>query len=410
MRVVVNELAALGRKTGIGHYTVELLRCLRRQAVDDHIDAFPHGWLRRGKLLYSGARHRGHPPSQHTGGDHREPRSLPAALRSWVLDRLRDWGRSAAAWSFQAFCRRQRCQVYHEPNYIPLPSSLPTVATVCDLSVLLHPQWHPADRVAYFERHFQRSLTNCAHVIAISEFCRQEIIRFLGVPSERVTRTYLGTRPGLRPLPREQAASVLDQLGLPPEYLLYLGTLEPRKNLLTLLRAYCRLPLPLRERFPLVLVGSWGWKAGAIADFLQRTGSSRGVLHLGYVPEQHLAALYNGARALVYPSLYEGFGLPPVEMLACGGAVLASTAGALTETVGGQAHLIAPDDEDGWCEGMERVLDDDDWWQWLRQGAVEAARPFTWERCAAETLNVYRTVAGEPVQNEAPPRDSRCVA
>jgi alpha-1,3-rhamnosyl/mannosyltransferase len=105
--------------------------------------------------------------------------------------------------------------------------------------------------------------------------------------------------------------------------------------------------------------------------------------------------LYNGARALVFPSFYEGFGLPPVEMLACGGAVLASTAGAVAETVGGQAHLIEPLDIDGWREAMRRVVEDDDWWHSLRRGAVESARPFTWEQCAADTLRVYRQLAGD---------------
>jgi alpha-1,3-rhamnosyl/mannosyltransferase len=400
MRVVLNELAALGPRTGIGHYVGELLRCLRQQVPDEHFDTFPQGWLRQAKLAYarwrSGARPAASP----------RQRQYPfkARLRTWVLDQMRHWGRTAAAWHFRTFCRGRDYQVYHEPNYIPLPCDLPTVVTVCDLSVLLHPEWHPADRVAHFERHFPRGLARAQHVLAISDAGRHEIIRTLNVPPERVTRTYMGIRPGLCPLPRREVAGVLQQLGLPMSYLLYLGTLEPRKNLLTLLHAYCGLPLPLRERCPLVLVGSWGWKADDIAEFLDRKGRARGVIHLGYVAEDHLAALYNGARALVYPSLYEGFGLPPVEMLACGGAVLASTAGALAETVGGQAHLIAPEDVDGWRDGMARVVEDDDWWQWLRQGAEEVARPFTWERCATETLDIYRGLCGETGAERRPCR------
>jgi alpha-1,3-rhamnosyl/mannosyltransferase len=135
---------------------------------------------------------------------------------------------------------------------------------------------------------------------------------------------------------------------------------------------------------------------------LDARGSASGIIHLGYVPEAHLAALYNGARALVFPSLYEGFGLPPVEMLACGGAVLASTAGAVAETVGGQAHLIEPLDVDGWRQAMQRVLTDEDWWQSLRRGAVEAAKPFTWEQCAVDTIQVYRKLTGERGRVSAP--------
>jgi alpha-1,3-rhamnosyl/mannosyltransferase len=182
---------------------------------------------------------------------------------------------------------------------------------------------------------------------------------------------------------------------LPPRYLLCLGTIEPRKNVLTLLRAYCALPAALRERWPLVLAGAWGWNTEAVADYFHAEARHRGVLHLGYVADAHLAAVYNGARALVYPSRYEGFGLPPLEMMACGGAVLASTAEALAETVGGQAHLVHPEDVDGWRAALARVLTDDNWWRALRQGAMAHARRFTWDRCAEETWAVYRTVLGQ---------------
>jgi alpha-1,3-rhamnosyl/mannosyltransferase len=296
---------------------------------------------------------------------------------------------------FRATSQRGGFNLYHEPNYIPLPSDLPTVAPIHDLSVLLHPEWHPADRVAHFERRFLHGLTQCVHFLAISEFGRQEIIRMLHLRPDQVTRTYMGIRPGLRPLPEEEVQKSLRRLGLPPNYLLFVGTIEPRKNVGMLLRAYGSLPAELRARYPLVLAGGWGWNAGDVARSLEDEGRTRGVLHLGYVAEEHLAALYNGARALVYPSLYEGFGLPPVEMMACGGAVLASTAGALVETVGDWAHLIDPDDLDGWRDAIIRVIEDDDWWYSLRQGVVEAASSFTWEQCAADTLKVYRALSGE---------------
>jgi alpha-1,3-rhamnosyl/mannosyltransferase len=231
--------------------------------------------------------------------------------------------------------------------------------------------------------------------LAISEFARQEIVRTLHLRPEQVTRTYMGIRPSLRPLPEEEVRQSLRKLGLPPRYLLHVGTIEPRKNLLTLLHAYCDLPQRIRRDYPLVLVGGWGWNSADVAHFLIEKGKHSGVIHLGYAADEDLATLYNGARALVFPSLYEGFGLPPVEMLACGGVVLASTAGAVVETVGQQAHLLEPLDVASWREAMERVVTDDDWWHSLRKGAVEAARPFTWERCAADTLRVYRKLCGQ---------------
>jgi alpha-1,3-rhamnosyl/mannosyltransferase len=388
MRVVVNQLAALGLKTGIGHYTVQLLRCLRAQAGPDRVEGFPEGWVRRTRAFCAQAR----PFLEGTKTGPIQPRA--ASLRSKVLGSLRQFGRSLMAQHFRLVCAIRAYDLYHEPNFIPLPCDQPTLATVHDLSVLLHPEWHPADRAAYFQTHFHRGLGRCVHFLAISDFGRQEMIRELGIPPARISRTYLGIRPGLGPLSPVRTGQVLRDLQLPPRYLLYLGTIEPRKNLLALLRAYCSLPERLRSRWPLLLVGNWGWNTLPVADYLHRKARHRGVIHRGYVAEEHLAAIYNGARALVYPSLYEGFGLPPLEMMACGGAVLASTAGALVETVGNRAHLIDPHDMDGWRWAMLRVLSDDDWWQSLRAGVQAVARPYTWERCAAETLRIYRSLCG----------------
>jgi glycosyltransferase involved in cell wall biosynthesis len=402
MRVVVNQLPALGVKTGIGHYTVQLMRCLRAQtAPDESIEAFPSGWVRKFRRTCTDIR----PWLEGNGegqSDSAPEAPVRASVRNLVVQQLRQFGRSLMAKHFRLVTRRQRYDLYHEPNFIPLPTDCPTLVTLHDLSVLHHPEWHPADRVAHFERHFVRGLDRCDHFLAISDFGRQEVIDTLGIAPERVTRTYMGIRPGLGPLPPGQVQEVLRELALPPKYLLYLGTIEPRKNLLTLLQAYSALPAVIRARWPLLMVGNWGWNSADVAAYLQNEARHRGVIHLGYVKERHLPAIYNGARALVYPSLYEGFGLPPIEMMACGGAVLASTVGALQETVGSKAHLIGPSDRDGWRDAMLRVLTDDDWCRELRRGTMAVAQRFTWDRCAADTLRVYRRMTGR-AEEKAPP-------
>jgi alpha-1,3-rhamnosyl/mannosyltransferase len=316
----------------------------------------------------------------------------PSGPRGFLDQLARKAGRSLIAY----LCRsaQTRNDVYHEPNFIPLPVDLPTVITIHDLSVLLHPEWHPAERVAAYEKKFFRALGRADHLLAVSDWGRQEIIRTLHISPDKVTRTYNAIRPGLGPLAPEQVQAVLRRLKLPSRYLLYLGTIEPRKNVLRLLQAYCGLPERLRSAWPLLLVGSWGWNTGPVAEYFHQEARHRGVQYHGYIADEDLPALYNGARALVYPSLYEGFGLPPVEMMACGGAVLASTAGAIVETVGHKAHLIDPEDTDGWRAALARVLEDEAWWQSLRAGAVDVARPFTCEQCAADTLRVYRQLAG----------------
>ena len=204
-----------------------------------------------------------------------------------------------------------------------------------------------------------------------------------------MTVTYNGVRELFRPLPAEAVRERLKTLGLPTRYLLHVGTIEPRKNLLMLMKAYCTLPASVRASCPLVLAGGWGWRCEAERSYLQGTARHKGVIHAGYLAEEDLGALYNGARALVFPTHYEGFGMPAAEMLACGGAVLASTAGAVAEVLGGKGHLTEPQDESGWREAMQRVIEDDEWRESLCVGGVERAKRFTWDRCAEGTLKAY---------------------
>lgn len=386
MRVLFNQSSALGVLTGVGHHTAELLRCLRRQADDVQIDVYPSGGIWRLRSL--GARLFSELPRSAAESKPQAPRT--ASLPRRMVQTLRGWGRNLAERQERSIFFGQPYDLYHEPNFIPKPSDIPTLTSVHDLSALLHPEWHPAERVAKFAREFPQALSQSVHFLAVSEFTRQELIRECGVSPQRVTRVHNGVRPTCRPLPAHVVARRLRQLGLPEDYLLCVGTIEPRKNVLRLMQAYCALPAALRERSPLLLAGPWGWSASAIADYYHAHASARGVRHLGYLNDPDLTVLYNGARALVYPSLYEGFGLPVAEMLACGGAVIASTADALREVAGERAHYVEPEDTDGWRAALRRVIDDDDWRRLLRQGAMQQASVFTWERCAAETLQLYR--------------------
>jgi len=400
MRVLIADLTVLRerKRTGVGHYTQELTRALRRVAGEDTIHSFPGRWLAwRQDWL-----------------DAQSQRYETVARRSGVLARIEKHvrGKLLAAvrtvfpgmrHPFRNTARRSGCTLYHEPNYIPHDVDLPTVATIHDLSVILYPEWHRAETVRLFERHFARGLNRCVHLIEVSKFTQEQIVRHLGWPLERTSVTYNGRREHLRPLSAEECTPVLRRLGLEPGYLLHVGTLEPRKNLGMLLRAYCALPGAVRERHPLVLAGSAGWNSGELHDYLRGAAREENVRWLGYVQDEDFAALYSAARSLVFPTLYEGFGMPTVEMLACGGAVLASTAGAVAETVGAQAHLIDPHDEDGWRDAMLRVCTDQDWWQSLRRGAQEVGRRFTWTRCAHDTLNAYHLAlaGGVPVSAAA---------
>ena len=284
--------------------------------------------------------------------------------------------------------------LYHEPNAIPLPCPRPTVTTVHDLSPILHPEWHPVQRAVHFERAFRDGLNRSEIIITPSETIRQELIRHTGVAATKVTTIGYGVRSAFRPLPSHAGASTLRRLGLPPQFYLAVGTLEPRKNLLMLMRAYCRLPVRIRARAPLVLVGSWGWKSASLATFQRDHGRHLGIIHLGYVSDADLPSLYSSALGLCVPSHYEGFGLPGIEMLACGGAVIASKTPALLERLGRHAAYFDAHDEDGWCDALLRLADDPDWRRQLRQGGRAHVAELTWLRCAGETWSVYRRALG----------------
>lgn len=381
MRVLLNGLIALAPKSGIGHYIDSLHAHL--VADDCEVTLFPDGIARRvAKGLLRLA------PNQ----SNRSARALSLlSPRRWLRSFAR-LGRNIAERTLRKHFRRvaRSCELYHEPNYIPFASDLPTIVTVHDLSVMLHPEWHPPERVRHFERSFLPGLQQCLHVITDSLAIRREVIDELGVAATQVTAVPLGVRPAFRPLSGEETNAALRQIRIEPGYLLHVGTIEPRKNLLMLMRAYVDLPRELRERHPLLLIGGWGWQTESTRDYYESTARQAGVRHIGYVAEEMLPALYNGARCLVFPSHYEGFGFPPLEMLACGGAVLASETAAVAEMMPAGCELLNANDANAWREAMRWALRDDDFLNVLKGGGPEHAARFTWRECAKQTISVYR--------------------
>jgi alpha-1,3-rhamnosyl/mannosyltransferase len=285
----------------------------------------------------------------------------------------------------------------HSPNYILLPFEGPAVATIHDLSYLHYPQHHPRERILFMERHMPRTLVQASAIICDSAFIRQEIINILGVPADKVVDVPLGVDQVFHPRETTTLRPVLARYHLDGlAYLLAVSTLEPRKNLPRLLIAYARLPEALRARHPLALVGAKGWLNTELERHLaplERTGQLR---RLGYVPQEDLPALYAGAHAFAYPSLYEGFGLPLLEAMASGIPALSSHRSSLPQVAGDAALLIDPEDIDDLTAGLERLLSDDLWRVAARPRGLEQAERFSWERCVEETVAVYRRLLEEP--------------
>jgi len=380
MRVVIHATPLVGHRTGVGHYTAELIRALAATG-QVRVSLYPRPVLAQVRTWFGGG-----------------PRPAdPAAASANRRPLLRRILRVPFRWGWRAMIETEariafhprRVDLYHEPNFFPLRTRLPTVVTVHDLSAVLHPEWHPADRVKLFETEFLPRIRDVAHILTDSDQARAEIIRTLDMSANRVTRAYPGVRPSLRPLPATEVTPVLKRLGLPPTYFLHVGTLEPRKNLLMLLKAYTAISAELRDQCPLVLVGPWGWRFDELASYFDAEARHRNVIHLGYVEEADLPAIFNGARVLVFPTWYEGFGLPAAEMLACGGAVMASSDGAVAEVLGPCGLRLDPADEGGWRDALTRAIREPDWVAAMRKGGIDRVREFTWENCARDTLRAY---------------------
>ncbi|MEQ5843324.1 glycosyltransferase family 4 protein [Paraburkholderia acidicola] len=299
--------------------------------------------------------------------------------------------RPPKSWREWHLRRAMRGHLFHSPNYF-LPESVDGgIVTVHDLSVFKYPETHPLVRIKHFEKNFALTLRRATHLITDSEATRNEVIEYFDWSPERVTAIALGARAEFRPRDVSEVATALSGYGLVyGGYSLCVSTLEPRKRIDRLLAAYLDLPLSVRLRYPLVLAGSAGWSNDTLRDEIERGEREGWLRYLGFVSETFLPLLYSGARAFLYPSVYEGFGLPVLEAMASGVPTLTSNSSSLPEVAGGAAWLVEPDIHDALRDGIEQVLCSDVWRDTAIVNGLQIARLLTWERCAKRTLEVCR--------------------
>lgn len=375
MRVILNVDAIQPPLTGIGHYALQLARGLRRHPAIGDIRFFSaYRWLADPEQALEAnqtlSQIRGRVPFK----------ILALHLYNFARSQLFRWR-----------TRSLDDHVLHTPNYILMPFPGAAVTTVHDLSYLHYPQHHPRERIAFMERQMPRTLAQAAMIITDSEFVRRELIELLGIAAHRIRAVPLGVEAGFHPRPPAELAPVLARHDLRDvPYLLVVATLEPRKNLLSLIDAYSRLPAPLRQRHPLVIVGARGWLTEALERRLEPLERGGQIKRLGYVPQEELPLIYAGAHAFVFPSLYEGFGLPVLEAMASGTPTLTSNRSSLPEVAGDAALLVDPEDVGALTAKLERLLTDAEWRALAVERGLRQASPFSWERCVDETVAVYR--------------------
>lgn len=294
----------------------------------------------------------------------------------------------ALAWPFH----RRRYDLFHVSNQIYSPPPMPFTSTIFDLTCWIVPELHSPANVAAAKRVAERVWKKARGLIAISESAKSDAVRILRLPPDRIEVIYPGVAPEFFEDNRERAKAARDKYGLSERFVLFNGTIEPRKSAGTLLDAWEMLPPGMRGEWQLVLAGPRGWERAAVLARVNQPPP--GVRYLGYVPEQDLPGLYRAASLFVYPSIYEGFGLPPAQALASGVPVIATNISSLPEVVGQSGLLVPPRNRERLAEALTHLLGDDGARARLAAGARAQAARFGWEETARQSWRYFERTAG----------------
>jgi glycosyltransferase involved in cell wall biosynthesis len=378
--------------TGIGRYALELARGLRAHPGISHTACFSMGrWLAWEDLAVVAG-----PAQDSTGSAFSSLQSKISAARARMAKSRYAVGMYQLLTPpiYEWRLRQHSDSIFHSPNYFLPPHKGTSVATIHDLSHVWYPRFHPAARVDFLNRALPDSIQRATYLITDSEYVRREVIERFQWSPERIASIPLGVDAVYRPISAGELTPLLASLGLQPgHYSLFVGTVEPRKNIGTLLSAYTRLPGEVRRAYPLVICGSSGWNSDDLHQRFESATREGWLRYLKFVPQGLLPSLYAGARLFVYPSIYEGFGLPPLEALASGVPVLSSNTSSLPEVVGESARLLEPMDIDAWVHGISTGLSDDEWYRSAKVVGPEHAKQFTWAKCVAATVKAYQSAA-----------------
>jgi glycosyltransferase involved in cell wall biosynthesis len=371
MRVGIDGYPLAEPRTGVGHYTLELARALALISPSDEFE------------LVSPA------PFERAAQDEIERANLP---------NLRTVNPRASSirghwWSIglPLYARRAAFDLFHGTNFdVPLWKRRRSVVTIHDLSALMHPEMHRSRLVRRSRLRLPLVVRIADMIITPTESVKREVCQQLGVKADKVIAIPSAARSSFQPMPTAQAAQIRKRLGVEDDFLLFVGTLEPRKNLLTLLKAFEQIIGHTSLRPQLVIAGGEGWLMDESLAFARKASISGRLRLTGYLHDDDLRALYSSCRVFIYPSVYEGFGLPPLEALACGAPVIAGRIPSLQETLGSAARLVEPLDVDALAKSILDLLQDENQRRLLGSAGPQHAGKFSWEQTARLTLEVYQ--------------------
>ncbi|MDN0076846.1 glycosyltransferase family 1 protein [Crenobacter sp. SG2303] len=377
MKVILSVEPVRFPLTGIGRYTWELARQLQKSQEISELRFFA------GRHFLSDL------PTAGEQSDHQHK------LKRWVQQ---SYIATEAYRLLMPMLKRQSLRgyedfLYHGPNFFLPPFAGKRVATFHDLSPFTWTQCNTPQRIRFTQKELLKTLQRADALITDSDFTRTELADYFSWPMERIHTVPLACGPDFHPRAPEQLLPALTRYGLSPGgYTLFVGTIEPRKNILTLLDAYSKLPRSLRQRWPLILTGYRGWRSELIHERIQQAEHEGWARYLGFTPAEDLPLLFAGARLFAFPSHYEGFGLPVLEAMRSGVPVVCSNSSSLPEVAGDAALMCASEDVDSLQALLQQGLEDEVWRTAAIVRGLKRVEQFSWQRCAEETQAVYRKV------------------
>ena len=375
-KILIDAVSLLSPLTGIGRYTYEISSYLSKISADKYELFFNYGF--HSKKLYGLS-------DKQTTTEQKAKKLQSFIKRFSLLKKL-----SRSFYLFITKFYKTEYDLYFQPNFIPNQNikAKKLICTVHDFSFLLQPHWHTKELINHYNKNFFALIKKADHIITGSNFTKQEIIHYMQIPREKISVIYHGVNHELyREYPQNELQETKAKYVLPKKFLLFVGSIEPRKNLLTLLKAYNLLQREENHNLPLILVGFKGWQN---ADIMQEIEKNREFIrYLGFVTEIELAHIYNLATVFIYPSLYEGFGLPPLEAMACGTATIVSNVASLPEVCADAALYIEPTDPLDIKNRILALINDEKLREELSQRSKAQAASFSWEKSAIEHFEVF---------------------
>lgn len=364
--------------TGIGRYAFELARELQQREEKVALT-----WLHGTKVRDSLAVASESPQSVQSLKRKLQNSKTVSEIYRLTFPLLKSWS-----------LRHYKNHIFHSPNYYLPPGVKHSVATFHDLSVFHWPQFHPAGRVHLMQKELRKTVSRSSRLITDSFYTKRELIEFFDLSEDKITVAPLACNESFHPRLEEETQAILEQYRLQwRRFFLYTGTIEPRKNILTLLQAYDRLPGSIKLSFPLVISGYKGWENTELFRLFDKGEREGWLKYLGFVSGKDLPVLYSAATSFVFPSVYEGFGLPVLEAMTSGTPVICSNATSLPEVVGDAALMHAPEDVETLTSYLQSMTEDAEKKQAMIASGLAQSRKFSWSLCADKTIEAYEQVA-----------------